>query len=88
MLRQIKEKRSFTLAPASVAYLERLKKERRASSVSHVLDELIREAETRRRREALEEAIAAHYNSLTAEELREEQAWGKFAMQQLAKEGK
>ena len=36
-----KEKRSFTLSHSSVAFLERLRKEKKATSTSQVLDELI-----------------------------------------------
>lgn len=81
-----KEKRSFTLSRSSVVYLERLKRERRISSVSRVLDELIREEEARRRRALEEAAIAGYYDRLSEPERREKEAWGRFAMEQVRDE--
>lgn len=81
-MRSLKEKRSFTLSRSSVVYLERLKRERRISSASRVLDELIREEEARRRRASTEAAIADYYDNLCEAEHRELGAWGRFAMEQ------
>ena len=81
-----KAKKSFTLSGSSVAFLEHLRKERKAHSTSLVLDELIREAEARRRRSFVEQSIAAYYSSLSREEEREQEAWGKFALEQLTEE--
>ena len=83
---QTKTKKSFTLAPSSVAYLERLRKERKAPSVSLVLDDLIREAESRRRRDSVEEAISAYYSGLTPDEEEDQSRWGQFALAQLEKD--
>ena len=80
--RSLKKKRSFTLSRSSVVYLERLKRERRISSASRVLDELIREEEARRRRASAEAAIANYYDNLSEAEQREHEAWGRFAMEQ------
>jgi hypothetical protein len=81
-----KQKRSFTLSHASVAFLERLRKERKKTSTSSVLDELIGEAQERLRRESVEDAISAYYSGLTAVERQEQEAWGKFAIDQLTGE--
>jgi len=61
--------------------LERLRKEKKGSSTSLVL-ELIRHAEMERRRKATEKAISAYYDSLTEQEQREEAAWGQVALEQ------
>ena len=82
-----KEKRSFTLSRSSVAFLERLRKERKAASTSFVLDELIHEAETERRRKATDDAISAYYDSLSDEEVKEQAAWGQFALEQWKEDG-
>jgi hypothetical protein len=84
--RSLKEKRSFTLSRSSVVYLERLKRERRISSASRILDELIREEEARRRRASAEAAIADYYDNLSEEDHRELGAWGRFAMEQFRDE--
>ena len=80
---EAKEKKSFTLSRSSVAFLQRLRQERNASSTSLVLDELIQEADADQRRKSAEQAISDYYNSLSGEELKEQVAWGEFAFSQL-----
>ncbi len=79
----IKEKKSFTLSRSSVAYLERLRREKKAPSTSRVLDELIRDAAARHQRSAAEQAISAYYSLLSSGEEKEQKAWGEFAEDQL-----
>lgn len=79
----VKAKKSFTLSRSSVAFLERLRKERKAASTSLILDELIREAEARQRRRSAKQAITAYYSGLSLEERDEQKAWGDFALTQL-----
>ena len=81
-----KSKKSFTLSRSSVSFLERLRKERKASSTSLILDERILELEAQHRQNATGRAIAAYYSNLSEEELREEQAWGEFAFEQLSED--
>ena len=81
-----KEKRSFTLSRASVLYLKELQRARKISSVSRVLDELIREEEARRRRASEEAAISDYYDHLSEPEHREQEAWGRFALEQFRDE--
>jgi len=83
-----KEKKSFTLSRSSVAFLERLRKKRNAPSASIVLDELVRDADMRDRRESTERAIGEYYDNLSAAEREEEQAWGRFALAQFSEEDK
>jgi hypothetical protein len=78
-----KEKRSFTLSRSSVVFLEQLKRERKISSASRVLDELIREEEARRRLASIDAAIGDYYDHLSEPERREQEAWGRFALEQL-----
>ncbi len=77
-----KAKKSFTLSRSSVAFLERLRKKRRASSTSLILDELIRDAEARQRQKAIGEAISSYYDRLSPAELEEQESWGEFALEQ------
>jgi len=83
-----KEKKSFTLSRSSVAFLERLRKERNATSTSLVLDELIQETDACQRRNSAEHAISAYYSSLSHKEKWEQEAWGEFAVSQLTQEPK
>lgn len=80
--RTTRAKKSFTLSRSSVAFLSKLRREKRAASTSLVLDQLIRQAEAVQRWKESEAAIAAYYSQLAPEEERELQAWGEFALEQ------
>jgi hypothetical protein len=81
-----KEKRTFSLSRESLHFLESMRKKRKASSVSAVLDELI--AQQRRSQEArrISASITSYYDSLTDEEVAEDRAWGQFAETQFSDE--
>jgi hypothetical protein len=80
---RIKRRRTFTLSPESLAYLEQQARERQLDSQSAVLDELLQEKTREQRRAALEAKITAYYDSLNDEEVEEQRAWGEFAEQTL-----
>ena len=75
-----KTKKSYTLSPESIEFLEALSKAQRASSVSAVLDEMIRNVRRAQEREALNRAVAGYYSGLSAEDAKEEAQWGAFAL--------
>lgn len=77
-----KVKRSLTLSPESVAFLEATIKRRRADSISAVLDEILQAARREQERASLERAVASYYDSLSDEEVKEDADWGLFALQQ------
>jgi methylthioribose-1-phosphate isomerase len=81
-----KAKKSYTLSPESVDFLEVQRKKRRATSISAVLDEILqavrREAEMAR----INQSITEYYDSLTDEEVQELDEWGRFGLSQLLKE--
>ena len=79
----VRAKKSFTLSPSSVAFLEKLRKHRKASSTSAVLDQLLRETEERQRQETYEKAMLAYYDNRSDEERKEEQLWGEFAFSRM-----
>jgi hypothetical protein len=81
--RHIKRRRTFTLSPASLAYLEQQARERQLNSQSAFLDELLQEKSMEQRRAALEANIAAYYDNLSDEEVEENRAWGELAEQSL-----
>ena len=85
---EVKEKKSFTLSRSSVAFLMRLRQERRAPSTSMVLDELIQEADALQRRSSTDQAISEYYSSLSGDEIKEQEAWGEFATAQLKQKSK
>jgi hypothetical protein len=78
-----KRRRTFTLSPESLAYLEQQARERQLDSQSAVLDNLLLEKTAEQRRATLEAKITAYYDSLSDEEVEEQRAWGEFAEQTL-----
>jgi hypothetical protein len=79
-----KRRRTFTLSPASLAYLEQETRQRSADSQSAVLDELLQEKRRERQLAALETAIGAYYDGLSDAEVEEDKIWGEFAGMNLA----
>jgi hypothetical protein len=79
----IKRRRTFTLSPASLEYLEQETRRRMADSQSAVLDELLQEKKREEQLAALETSIGAYYDGLTDEEVEEQRSWGEFAGQTL-----
>jgi hypothetical protein len=82
-----KAKKSYTLSPESVDFLEAQRKKRRARSSSAVLEEILqavrREAELAR----MNQSVIDYYDSLSDEEMKELSEWGDFAMSQFPTEG-
>ena len=81
-----KEKKTFSLSHQSVMFLEALRKERRSRSVSSVLDEIIRQQQQAREMERISASFTQYYDSLTAEDVAEDRAWGDFAATQFPSE--
>jgi hypothetical protein len=79
-----KQRRTFTLSPENLAYLDQETRRRSADSQSAVLDELLHEKKLEQQRAALETQIAAYYDTLTDAEVEEDRAWGEFAGSHLA----
>jgi hypothetical protein len=79
-----KQRRTFTLSPASLAYLEQETRRRNADSLSAVLDELLQEKRLEYQQLALEAQITAYYDSLADAEVEEDRRWGEFAGRHLA----
>ncbi len=74
-----KVKRSFTLAPDSVAYVRETRRRRKASSDSEALDLLLRESMQARKREEIDAAVKDYYDHASDEELREQREWAEMA---------
>jgi hypothetical protein len=79
-----KARRTFTLSPPTLAYLEQETARRGADSQSAVLDELLQEKKREQEQTALEANITAYYDNLSDEEVAEQRAWGEFAGSHLA----
>ena len=85
--RNRKSKKSFTLSKESADFLEAVRRERRALSVSSVLEEILQSARRQRARAMVERAVADYYSSLSDDEVQEQANWGEFAMGELPHEG-
>ena len=81
-----KAKKSYTLSSESVAFLERLRKRRRASSTSSVLEDILQSVRRRAERAGIDKAVAAYYSSLSTQEAAEQDEWGDFALRQFPRE--
>lgn len=75
-----KTKKSYTLSPESVALLETIRKRRRASSISSVLEEILQAVRRQQERADIEKSVSAYYSSLSDKEVAEHAKWGDFAL--------
>ncbi len=73
-------KKSYTLSPQSVKFLETVRRKRRAASTSAVLEEILESLRRQHERASLERAVADYYSSLTVEDLAEQSEWADFAL--------
>lgn len=76
-----KQKRTFSLSPEALAYLDLLAKKHR--SASEALDILIRERREAAEKERIAAGVRRYYDTLSEEERAENLAWGEFALAQL-----
>jgi hypothetical protein len=74
-----KEKKSYTLSPESVAFLETMRKKRHAASISSLLDEILQAVRRQHERAALERAVTGYYGSLSDADTTELAEWSAFA---------
>jgi hypothetical protein len=81
--RRIKQRKTFTLSPESVAFLEDLSASRKdlrgQGSVSAVLDDLLLAIGKDKERQENEDKIGKYYDERSEEERQEEIDWGKLA---------
>jgi len=77
-----KSKKSYTLSPETVAFLELMRQSQDADSVSAVLEEILQNARREHERAALGRKVSDYYSSLSDAEMKEQAEWGDFAMQQ------
>jgi len=73
-----KIKKSFTLAPESVAFLSETRQKRKAGSDSEALDLLLRELMLEAKRQAIDAAYKEYYDTASDEELAEQSEWAEL----------
>ena len=83
---QRKAKKSYTLSPESVAFLESVRKHRRAASISSVLEEILQSVRRQQERARIEKSVDAYYSSLSDQEAAEHAEWGDFATSEFLRE--
>jgi hypothetical protein len=76
-------KRSFTLTPEVAAFVTETRQKQRAKSDSEALVLLLRELMLEARREQLESATKAYYDTASEEELAEQREWAEQASRSL-----
>lgn len=73
-----KTKRSFTLSPQAVAYVSETRLKRGAGSDSEALDLLLREALLESKRQEIDAAYKAYYDTASDEDLAEQGRWAEM----------
>jgi len=81
-----KARKTFSLSRESVKYLESLRKAGRGKSISSVLEDLIRQRREAEEMKRISASVTRYYDSLSAEEVAEDRAWGNFAATQFPSE--
>ena len=81
-----KARKTYTLSPELVEFLETTRRRRRAPSVSSVLEEILQAARREEGKAKVEKAVADYYTSLSREEAEEQSAWGEFALREFPNE--
>lgn len=82
---QRKAKKSYTLSPETVAFLETLRCWRQAESVSAVLEEILQNVRRQQERASVDRAVSDYHSSLSDDELEEHAQWGELATMQVPK---
>jgi hypothetical protein len=81
-----KSRKTFSLSRETVKYLESLRKQNNADSMSSVLEDVIRQQQQTKEMERISASVTRYYDSLNAEEIAEDRAWGDFAATQFPSE--
>ncbi|HXE12220.1 MAG TPA: hypothetical protein VN633_08875 [Bryobacteraceae bacterium] len=81
-----KIKKSFSISAESESFIRKTCKERKSTSESETLDALLSELMEIRQQQAIASAYGSYYDSLSDEEMAEQNNWGKFSESELAKE--
>ena len=74
-----KERRTFSLDPELLKYIEKVRQERRIDSASAALEQILRESQLQQERRRQEDRIAKYYSSLSDGERNAEVEWGEFS---------
>ena len=76
--RRRRQRRTFSLAPEVIEYVEQVQKTRDAPSLSAAFEAIVRERQEKEWMEKVNADTTAYYNSRTEEEEAEERAWAEL----------
>jgi len=79
-----RQKRTFSLSPESIKYINRLAIRHRSASAA--LDHLIQEKMKESEKEQISAGIRKYYDSINDTEREENRSWGEFAESQFPQE--
>jgi S-methylmethionine-dependent homocysteine/selenocysteine methylase len=74
-----KLRKTYTLSAKAVAVIEQEKKARRTQSASSALEALLRDRSCQQQMARVAASISDYYDSLSEEQMKEDQRWGAFA---------
>jgi hypothetical protein len=81
-----KLRKTYTLSEEAVSILEAERKARRSASSSSALEELLRERKHQSEKQQIAASVTSYYDSLTEQDLQEQNLWGEFARSQFSTE--
>jgi hypothetical protein len=81
-----KERRTYSLNPELVRYIEKVREERGIESASSALEQIICESKRQRDRKHQDDLISNYYTSLDEADIEQEKQWGRFAETQFLTE--
>jgi hypothetical protein len=79
-----KAKKSYTLSPESVAFLEAMRKKHHVTSVSSMLEQILQAIRREQGKAAVERAVGDYYTSLSSEEAEDQSKWADFALREFS----
>ena len=81
-----KLRKTYTLTEEAVSILEAERKARKAVSSSSALEQLLRERQRENETQQIAASVTNYYDSLSNEDLQEQNLWGEFARSQFPPE--
>ena len=77
-----KRRKTYTLSSEAIAIIEAERRQRKIASASSALEELLKERRRQKQMAVIRQSISNYYDSLSSEELGEQQLWGEFSESQ------
>lgn len=77
-----KERKTYTLSREAIQTIKAEMKERGAVSASSALEELLQERRRQKEMARVSASVSSYYDSLSDEDMKEQDRWGKFTESQ------